>query len=115
MVKYKNEISTEVREHMRGGDGSARVTGFVSPAELNEKGRLFGKVALDPGCSIGYHIHENDCEIFYILKGTAVYSDNGKDVTVSAGDVTVCPAGTGHGIRNESNEPVEAIALIVNA
>jgi len=32
---------------------------------------------------------------------------------VSAGDVTICPAGTGHGIANKTDEVVELVAVIV--
>ncbi|MBO6046415.1 MAG: cupin domain-containing protein, partial [Erysipelotrichaceae bacterium] len=50
-----------------------------------------------------------------ILKGTAVYNDNGTFVEVSAGDVTICPEGTKHGIANKTDEVVELIAVIVYA
>lgn len=113
MVRKFDDFKTELRENMRGGDGTVIVTGFVSAEELNDKGRLFGRITLRPGCGIGYHVHENDSELFYIMKGTAVYDDNGVKTTVSAGNVTITPAGTGHAIKNESDEDVELIALIV--
>ncbi len=115
MIKQFNDFNTELREHMRGGDGTVIVSNFVTAEELNNKGRLFGKIVLKPGCGIGYHVHETDSELFYIIKGTAVYDDNGTKTTVHAGDVTVTPAGTGHSIKNEGNEDVELFALIVYA
>ncbi len=116
MIRRENECTIEYREHMRDGDGTVQLTNFINdPAELCGKGRLFSRVTLNPGCSIGFHVHEKDSELFYILKGTAEYSDNGKIVTVSAGDVTVCPPGEGHGIANRSDETVEFIAVIVYA
>jgi mannose-6-phosphate isomerase-like protein (cupin superfamily) len=115
MIKKFEDFKTELRENMRGGDGTVTVTSFVSAEELNEKGRLFGKITLKPGCGIGFHIHEKDSELFYIIKGTATYDDNGTKTTVSAGNVTLTPAGTGHAIKNEGEEDVELIALIVYA
>ena len=47
------------------------------------------------------------------MKGTAEYNDNGEIRTVQAGDVTICPPGTGHGITNRTDEVVEVIAVIV--
>ena len=113
MVKNFEDFKTELRENMRGGDGTVVVTSFVSAEELNDKGRLFGKITLKPGCGIGFHVHETDSELFYIVKGTAVYDDNGVKTTVSAGNVTLTPAGTGHAIKNEGDEDVELVALIV--
>lgn len=113
MIKKFKDFNTELRENMRGGDGTVVVSSFVTAQELNNKGRLFGKIVLKPGCGIGYHVHETDSELFYIIKGTAVYDDNGVKTTVYAGDVTVTACGEGHSIKNESNEDVELIALIV--
>ena len=116
MVRRSNECSVENREHMRDGNGTVILTNLAaSPAELNDKGRLFAKITLNPGCSIGYHVHEKDSELFYFISGTGVYSDNGEIKAVSAGDVAICPAGTGHSIANESDEVLELIAVIVYA
>ena len=115
MIKNFADFKTEERANMRGGDGVVTVTSFVSAEELNNKGRLFGKIVLKPGCGIGFHVHETDSELFYIMKGTATYDDNGVKTTVTAGNVTLTPAGTGHSIKNEGEEDVELIALIVYA
>ncbi len=116
MIRKKEECKKEFREHMRDGKGTVELTHFIeSPEELYNKGRLFSKITLKSGCSIGFHIHENDSELFYILKGKAEYNDNGELRTVEAGDVTICPEGSGHGIENKSEETVELIAVIVYA
>jgi quercetin dioxygenase-like cupin family protein len=114
MIRKPKEFRIEYKEHMRDGDGTVQLTHFItSPEELNGKGRLFAKITLNPGCSIGYHVHEGDAELFYILKGTAEYNDAGEIRQVTAGDVTICPAGTGHGIANKTDEVVELVAVIV--
>ena len=116
MIRKSSECQIEYREHMRDGDGTVQLTNFITgPEELNGKGRLFSRITLNPGCSIGYHVHEGNAELFYILKGTAEYSDNGTVKQVTAGDVTICPDGEGHGIANRTDEVVELIAVIVYA
>ena len=116
MIRKPAEFNIEYKEHMRDGDGTVQLTHFIKgPEELNGKGRLFSKITLNPGCSIGYHVHEADAELFYILKGTAEYNDAGVIYSVTAGDVTICPTGTGHGIANRTDEVVELVAVIVYA
>lgn len=116
MIRKADECKKEFREKMRDGNGTVEITNFIEgPEELCNKGRMFSRITLKSGCSIGFHVHEKDSELFYILKGEAEYNDNGETVTVSEGDVTICPAGTGHGIENKSDETVEIIAVIVYA
>ena len=115
MIRKAEECSIEYREHMRDGDGTVQLTSLASPEELNNKGRLFSKITLQPGVSIGYHLHDKDTELFYILSGSGEYNDNGELVTVKAGDVTICPAGTCHGIANKGEEVLELVAVIVYA
>ena len=116
MIRRKEECKTEYREKMRGGNGTAMVTSLISgPEELNGKGRLFSRITLNPGSSIGYHIHEKDAELFYFLNGTGVYSDNGTDVEVRTGDVAICETGHGHSITNTGEDVLEFVAVIVYA
>jgi len=101
---------------MRGGNGSVDVTDFVSKDELLQKGRIFSRLTMKPGCGIGYHVHENETEIFFIERGTALYNDGGTEVEVTKGDVMITPVGTGHSIKNNSeSETLDVIALIVLA
>ena len=115
MIRKAEECKVEYREKMREGNGTVQITNFCDAAELNDKGRLFGKITLNPGCSIGYHVHENDTELFYLMKGEALYNDNGTECILHAGDVMVCPAGTGHAVANNGQEDVELCAVIVYA
>ena len=47
------------------------------------------------------------------LKGRGEYNDNGTIVEVAAGDVTFTDDGEGHALKCVSDEPLEAIALIL--
>ena len=78
MIRKADECKKEFREKMRDGNGTVEITNFIEgPEELCNKGRMFSRVILKSGCSIGFHVHEKDSELFYILKGEAEYNDNG--------------------------------------
>jgi len=115
MVRKSDECARELRADMRGGTGTVLVTSFVSPEELRGMGRLFSLLTVNPHSSIGFHVHDTDSEFFYVKSGEAVYDDNGVETVVRAGDVMLTPKGTGHSVRNDTDEPVEIVALIINA
>jgi len=115
MIKRQNDYTTERKENMRGGDGAVMLTELLKPAELSEKGRLCAILTLEPGASIGYHVHENEMEIYYILNGVAEYTDNGEVFKLYPGDTTLTPSGEGHTVRNAGDSPLELLALILYA
>ena len=98
----------------QNGNGLAKMKVLATPEELYMHGRLFNHITLDPGCSVGYHTHQNETEWYYMLKGEAVFNDDGKEVLLHAGDIGATGYGQGHSIENRSDEPVEFIALIVS-
>ena len=113
MLKRMAELKEVVNENMRGGDGSVIITHLADKNEMFDKSRLYAKLTIKPGCSIGHHVHENETEIFHIVSGNALYDDNGSQAELSAGDVTVTPAGHGHSIANSGDTDLTVIALIV--
>ena len=116
MIKKSGGYEVSLKENMRGGDGTVKITNLLTKEELNDKGRLYGIIRLEPGCSIGYHVHEGESEIFHVLCGSALYNDNGTEVIINAGDTTVTASGEGHSIKNPSEDTVcEVMALIVYA
>lgn len=113
MIKRKENMKTAVRENMRGGDGSVKITDILDAGEYNGKSRLIGVITLEPGCSIGAHVHENEEEVFYIMEGTATYNDNGETVTLYEGDSCVCLGGEEHSIANRTGSAVKVFAVIL--
>ena len=80
---------------------------------VGEKLRMYAHAKLLPGEEVGFHIHQGESEIYYVLSGNALYDDNGTKVEIGAGDVTFTPSGSGHGIANIGKETLEFMALIV--
>ena len=113
MLKRMAELKEVVVENMRGGNGNIISTHIADPSEMFGKNRLYAKFTIKPGCSIGYHVHENEMEVYHIISGTALFDDNGVQMELSPGDVTVTPAGYGHSIANNGDTDLIAIALIV--
>ena len=66
MIYRDHTYPEKVNVAMRGGDGQVRVESLLTKEEMYEKGRLFGRLTLEPGCSIGQHEHNGEMETFYV-------------------------------------------------
>lgn len=114
MIRQKSALLVESKVNHLGGEGEITIRSLLNtPEEMYNKGRVFAHTTLQPGASIGYHVHENDSETYYIYSGTGEFNDNGAVRTVQAGDVAFTGSGEGHGIKNIGKEPLELIALIL--
>ena len=113
MVRKANDMQTEIKEKMRGGEGSVLITHIFKQEELKGKSRLCARITLNPGCSIGLHEHVNEEEIFYIIKGKGIVNDNGIKKEVEAGDAILTGGGASHSIENTGDEPLELMAVIL--
>ena len=112
MIRKASDAKVVVNENMRGGTGLVEITHLAEKSEMYDKNRLFAKLVLKPGCSVGFHVHENEMEAYHIISGIGTYDDNGKTVELFPGDTSLTPAGEGHGIVNNGDEDLVFIALI---
>ena len=101
------------RPNMKGGCGDAHFQYiWEKNSEMKSTCRMFAKITLDPGCSIGKHDHQGEEEIFYILSGEALAYDNGETVILKPGDSIICRSGEEHAMSCYGDVPVEYLAVI---
>lgn len=114
MVRKKEELSSERKQSPFDGLGEITVRSLLNgEEEMYGRGRIFAHTTVHQGSGIGYHVHENESETYYILSGVGKFNDNGVFRTVTAGNVTFTGAGQGHAIENTGDVPLEMIALIL--
>ena len=115
MIKRVEELRKDVVVNLMQGEGEINRIHLLETDEFCGHGRLFAKHMLEQGNSIGFHKHEGEQEAYYILKGQALYNDNGNETTVKEGDFTLCKSGEGHSIKNIGEGNLEFIGLIMKA
>ena len=114
MIKRAQDIVKKVKQQVRGGKGSMEIIRLVHPEETFTKHlQTLARVTLEPGSSIGLHPHDNTEEIYYILKGRALFLDNGTEKILEQGDATVTGGGETHSIEALGPEPLEFIGVVV--
>lgn len=113
MNRQRGHYRTEIRREMRGGTGQVGIEHLWEPAkEMLAPNRMAAKLTLEPGSSIGFHRHEDEEELFYIISGRAQADDNGVTVELEAGDTLLTGNGAGHSIRNIGEDALEILAVI---
>ena len=113
MIRKQSDYRIDERPEMRGGNGTVRIEHLFEPGtELKTPTRLCAKLYLEPGVSIGFHRHENEEEIFVIVKGQGEIDDNGTSRQVAAGDSVLTGNGAGHAVKNTGSETLEILAVI---
>ena len=112
MLFTEKDYVVEIKEQMRGGSGEVKITRTVPADALHSKCRLIAEITLEPGCSIGYHEHTNEMEIFTFVQGEGIANDDGVDVPIKKGDVIVTYNG-GHAVNNTGKGPLVFTAVII--
>lgn len=106
MIINFNKIREEVLVNFKGGEN----TFFAKRFPVDGNVMMYNR--LEPGASIGMHIHENDCEFIYILEGdgNVLYDDGEEDVHV--GECHYCPQGHAHSLRNKGEKELVFFAIV---
>jgi mannose-6-phosphate isomerase-like protein (cupin superfamily) len=112
MIVRREAMQTEIKEHMRGGEGNVHFAYFV-PNDTEKNARMLAELTLAPGSSIGYHQHDNETEYFIFIAGSGVVVDNGEEFPIKAGDVMITGNGGAHSVENTGTVPLVFNALIV--
>jgi len=113
MFKKSTDMELKIVESLRGGKGETKLLEIFSKDELRGKCRMFNKITLEPGCSIGTHPHHQEEEIYYVLSGKGIVEDNGKTYEIEPGDALKTGGGEFHSITNNGTEPLVFMAVIL--
>ena len=112
MVISRNEMKVEDKERMRDGEGNTHLT-YLLDGSTQKNARMFAEIILKPGSSIGYHQHDSETEYYFILSGSGIVNDNGKEVQVKQGDSIITGNGESHSIKNTGSVPLVFHAVII--
>lgn len=67
---------------------------------------------LEPGASIGQHVHEVTSEIIFVLSGTGLATCSGVAERLNPGDCHYCPKGHAHSLENDGTEDLVFYSVV---
>lgn len=106
MIIDFNNIEEQRITGFKGGNGDVLTRNFVDAKNKIMISRL------QPGANSGYHKHENNSEIVYILSGKGHFDYDGGHEEVQAGSVHYCPMGHAHAMYNDGDDELVYFAIV---
>ena len=115
MIRKADQMEHEFRQNMRGGEGTVQIIHLFKEGEYKGNARLYARIVLEPGASIGMHEHVGEEEIYTVIRGQAILTDStlSQEQLMSPGDASLTLSGQSHAIRNAGAEPLEIMALVL--
>ena len=113
MIRRSTEMREERIHELKEGKGTIKVFHMLEKDELSGKGRLCAREIIAPGNSVGFHKHEGDFELYYVLEGEGLVNDNGLEITIRKGDAVRTGHGESHAIKNVGDKNLELITIIL--
>jgi quercetin dioxygenase-like cupin family protein len=110
MIRYQKDMTPAIHHNLRDGEGDVSIMPLFD--EHIPHLRLLSVITIEPGCSIGAHLHEAEAEAFYVLEGEATVLDGDKFETLKPGDAHLCRNGERHSLGNRSGKPIRVLAII---
>lgn len=102
------------KENFLGGSGIVHFEHILTAEQMYGMNRVYARVTLKKGCSVGYHVHDGDAEDYFVLSGRATLDDNHeRTLLLNPGDHYYTVSGKGHSIANFEDEDLVFMALIV--
>ena len=111
MIKHPSEMLDRKRQ-VREGNGLCQSLDLLMEEEMKHC-RVFTKFTMQKGVSIGEHTHDNETEYYWILSGEGIVTEIDGEKVVKSGDLVITGNGASHAIRNEKDEPLVFLALII--
>lgn len=95
--------------NMRGGEGRVWIEKLES--RLNHM-KMYAKIVIPTGSSIGFHMHEVDEEIVYVLSGKGEVTMGDQKIIIHEGTINITKQNESHSIKNIFSENLVLLAII---
>ena len=106
-IAHERDIASD-QPGPHGGAGATTAYPFFADAPGLDL--VFRKRVLHRGAAIGLHQHTHD-EIYYVISGRGLYTLDGKDQEIGAGDALLTRTGSTHATRQTGDEDLVLLIL----
>ncbi len=66
----------------------------------------------EPGQVQKGHVHEDQDKLYIVLEGQGTFQVGGEEQVLGSGQGVMAPAGTGHGVRNHTQQRLSVLVFV---
>jgi mannose-6-phosphate isomerase-like protein (cupin superfamily) len=94
-----------------GGKGTLKYRRALGPEVFRTNWGYVDHVSIPPGATLGYHRHDLQEEIHYVISGKGRVTLNGETVEISPGDCVPVRLREAHGFENNAEQDLELMVI----
>jgi quercetin dioxygenase-like cupin family protein len=102
----------EQREIQDLHDGKGKALAYIFFQGKIGSSMGFFDLVLEPGAYAGYHRHEGNEEILYVVSGKAENYQDGERCTLEPGDAILVKSGQAHAVKNIGHEDLKILGFV---
>lgn len=106
MIINFSEMQPKVIPAFKGGEKEV-----TTCMHTDENGKI-ARFTLEPGASIGMHLHETSSEMIYVISGCGKALYDGGEESLQPGVCHYCPKGHSHSVINNGSEDLIFFAVV---
>ncbi|MCQ2566749.1 MAG: cupin domain-containing protein [Clostridia bacterium] len=101
-----SEMEPKTIQAFKGGEREVQTCMFK-----DENGKI-ARFSLEPGASIGFHLHDTSSEMIYVISGSGKALFDASEEALLPGICHYCPKGHSHSVINSGNETLTFFAVV---
>ena len=113
ILKGPKNVKGEKASNSHGGIGGYFVRTLLT-SEFDSSLKYVREFVLDPGASIGNHLHDGDEEVYYVIAGEGIMFVNDEEEVITTGDIVLTKSGSYHGLKNTGPDILKIFVACAN-
>ena len=110
-ISINKTAKREVQKKCHDGEGEILFREVFKKGDFKSNLVHLHETIVRSYATIGYHLHEGNEEIYYIVEGQGIMTVDGEEKKVASGDAIITYSGSKHGLVNNTDKDLKILVF----
>ena len=110
-IRLSSESNRIIEKNCHNGEGSIVFREIFKKDNFKSSIQFLHETEILPNSTIGYHKHEGNEEIYYIISGKGLMMVDNYEKEVGPGDAIITQSGSSHGLKNTGSTNLKILVF----